>query len=372
MSRFSCLPRLSFVFASLFVISIGGCERLAAHATSDRPSPDPRGLDRTLPAAPPIFISAPIAEAFCEIDVDGVLHDTETDYVARVITCENGGADLEALKALAISARSIAYYSMIKAGTICDSSKCQVYSCNTEPSAKHIQAAVETAGQYLSFDNPKGPVLTYGFYVAGDKDHSDACVGLDPSKGAEKHITYNEGKSGVDVEQTSLGYQHDPDDTGYGQNRGCLGQWSSRCLEEQGYDHLEILQFFYGEDIDVLVAEGCSEGDTTGGDSDSSSASSGSSDSGSSGSSGSSDSGSSGGSSFSGSGGIDGTGTWGDSDSGTSDGESATSGIAGLPPGYGDDDELGCACKASDSGAPYRGAPWLALICVVGLVRRRR
>lgn len=356
------MPRLtvclSLVLASL-IITIGACEGLASRTITDARPTDPRGLDRTLPAAPLIFISAPIAEAFCEIDVDGVLRDTETDYIPHVITCENGGADLEALKALAISARSIAYYGMIKDGTICDSSKCQVYSCNTEPSEKHMQAALETAGQYLSYDNPKGPVLTYGFYVAGDKQRDDGCVGIDPKKGAEKYITYNEGKSGLDVEQTSLGYEHEPEQTGYGQNRGCLGQWSSRCLEGLGYDHLEILQFFYGEDIDLLVAEGCTQGDTsTGGESESST--------GSSGSGGSSDSG------FNGSGGLDGTDGW--SNSETSDSEtsdSATTGTAGLPPGYGDDDDLGCACTSSDPSAPGRGIPWLALILVFAVSRRR-
>jgi hypothetical protein len=54
-------------------------------------------------------VPAPLPAAHCEIEVEnqGVL-DLEEDYLPHVITCENGGANLEALKAQAIAARSVA------------------------------------------------------------------------------------------------------------------------------------------------------------------------------------------------------------------------------------------------------------------------
>ncbi len=195
-------------------------------------------------------VGAPLAEAFCTITVDGIGQlDTEDDYLPHVITCENGGANLEALKAQAIAARSVAYYNMANMGSICDGQGCQVYSCGAEPQAVHYQAVAETSGLYLSYD----ATLTYGFYVAGDTDTAPpSCVG---TAGATEHwITYNEGKSGPDVEQTELGFVGPP---GFGQNRGCMGQWGARCLEnDNGYDYDMILRFYYGADIEIPQAPG--------------------------------------------------------------------------------------------------------------------
>ncbi|MEZ4375684.1 MAG: SpoIID/LytB domain-containing protein [Polyangiaceae bacterium] len=195
-------------------------------------------------------VSAPLPNAYCTINVTGVgTISMEDDYLPHVIQCENGGANLEALKAQAIAARSVAYYNMATQGSICDSQGCQVYSCGATPSALHYQAVKETAGVYLSY----GGMLTYGFFVAGDSGvKAPSCVG---STGSTEHwVTYNEGKSGTNVEQTALGYIGPP---GYGQNRGCMSQWGARCLENSnGYDYERILQFFYGTDIKLLTSPG--------------------------------------------------------------------------------------------------------------------
>ncbi len=197
-------------------------------------------------------VNAPLAQAYCTMQVTGVgAVDTETDYLPHVVQCENGGADLQALKAQAIAARSVAYYNMASAGSICDGQGCQVYSCGATPTAKQLQAVAETAGQYLSYN----AMLTYGFYVAGDPNTSPpGCVGVDANASTEHWVTYNEGKTGGDVEQTALGYIGPP---GFGQNRGCMGQWGARCLESgKGYDYRQILQFYYGADIGILTAPG--------------------------------------------------------------------------------------------------------------------
>lgn len=194
-------------------------------------------------------VAAPLGAAYCDINVVGKgVKALEDDYLPHVITCENGGASLEALKAQAIAARSVAYYNIATQGSICDGQGCQVYSCGAAPQAKHYQAVKETAGMYLSYAG----TLTYGFYVAGDPNTGGMyCVG---SSGAtEKYVTYNWGKSGGDVKQTSLGYIGPP---GFGQNRGCMGQWGARCLEGRGFGYMDILRFYYGSDIQVLQASG--------------------------------------------------------------------------------------------------------------------
>ncbi|MBX3129862.1 MAG: hypothetical protein KF718_24310 [Polyangiaceae bacterium] len=195
-------------------------------------------------------VVAPLAQAYCSITVQtkGV-KSMEEDYLPRVITCENGGANLQALKAQAIAARSVAYYAIATSGSICDSQGCQVYTCGAQPQAKHYQAVQETAGMYLSYAS----MLTYGFYVAGDSAvQPPGCK--DVGGTTTKYITYNQGKTGTGVTQTTLGWVGPP---GYGQNRGCMGQWGARCLENNnGYDYVQILRFYYGDDIQILKAPG--------------------------------------------------------------------------------------------------------------------
>ncbi|HEY0135858.1 MAG TPA: SpoIID/LytB domain-containing protein, partial [Nannocystis sp.] len=216
--------------------------------------------DLAQPDAPPTAVTpAPLPSAFCQIKVNGVPKDTETDYLPHVIQCENGGANLEALKAQAIAARSVAYYAMAENGTICDGQGCQVYSCGSQPSAIHIQAVQETAGQYLSFNNTeKGRVLTYAFFVSGDNDQTANCHGVSLNANTENYVTYNEGKTWTGVKETSLGFQYKtPSAYGYGQNRGCMSQWSARCLENnKGYKYDAIIRYFYGEDIEIAQAQG--------------------------------------------------------------------------------------------------------------------
>ena len=193
---------------------------------------------------------SPPTQAHCNIVVQGKgTKSMEDDYLPHVIQCENGGANLQALKAQAIAARSVAYYAIATSGSICDGQGCQVYGCGATPQAKHIQAVKETAGQYLTYGN----MLTYGFYVAGDSNAAPpGCK--DYAGTTSKYVTYNEGKTGTSVTQTSLGYIGPP---GYGQNRGCMGQWGARCLEnDNGYDYKKILQFYYGADIGIAQATG--------------------------------------------------------------------------------------------------------------------
>lgn len=197
-------------------------------------------------------VDAPLAEAFCTAVVTGVATvDTETDYLPHVINCEHGGAGIETLKAQAIAARSVLYHSMGEHGSICDGTNCQVYSCGRTPSAIHQQAVDETSGVYLNYNGN----VTYGAYLAGDPDTAPPdCVG---GPGESSAITYNEGKTGTDVEQTGLLWIWDPSEGGYGTNRGCMSQNGSSCLEDHlGYDYVEILQFYYGADIGMLQAPG--------------------------------------------------------------------------------------------------------------------
>lgn len=235
------VSRLAAAALALGVVCAGGCSR-------DDDDPRFRGDYVDLAAVP-----APLPEAYCEILVEGVgVVDMETDYLPHVVACENGGAEFEALKAQAVAARSVAYYYVAKEGSVCDSQGCQVYSCNNQPSEQVYQAVLETSGLYMHYND----TLTYTFYVAGDNQTAPpSCVGA--GAGTESFVTYNEGLSGDDVEQTSLGWVFEPGEVGYGQNRGCMSQWGARCLEnELGYGFEDILRFYYGEDTVLAQAQG--------------------------------------------------------------------------------------------------------------------
>ena len=198
-------------------------------------------------------VVAPLDEAFCVAEVDGVGPlEAEAVYLPQVIACENSGAAHEALKAQAVAARSVLYWNMGTHGSICDSQACQVYSCNNPVLPEHEDAVLATSGQYLAYNNN----VTYGFYVNGDPDTGPpSCMG-DPQATNEPFITYNEGLTGTDVIQTTLGFVFDPADAEYGQNRGCMSQWGARCLEDGGRVLIDILRFYYGDDIALLQATG--------------------------------------------------------------------------------------------------------------------
>jgi hypothetical protein len=179
-----------------------------------------------------------------------VLAAAEDDYLPRVVACENGAADFQALKAQAVAARSYLYYRMQRTNSIEDGQQDQVYTCGRPPAARHYQAVAETAGEVLL--NAQGNVIA-AFYVAGAITTNPGCVPTagdrDPTN-TERYVTYNWGKSGSAVTPSTLGHPASP------LNRGCQSQNGAHCLSTQGWDYRDILRFYYGMDIRLEVAQG--------------------------------------------------------------------------------------------------------------------
>jgi hypothetical protein len=190
--------------------------------------------------------------AYCSVSVIGKgTKQMETDYLANVINCENGAADLEALKAQAVAARTYAYYKIATSGSIKDGTGDQVYSCGKTPSAKHHQAVKETSGQVLRY---QGKVIC-AFYVAGAKPSASNCVATsgdsDPTS-TEKYVTYNASKSGGGITQSKLGWVS----ASNLYNRGCMSQNGSHCQAVNKKGYKEILKFYYGSDIELITTTG--------------------------------------------------------------------------------------------------------------------
>jgi hypothetical protein len=190
--------------------------------------------------------------AICSVDVSGKgQKDVETDYLPHVITCENGAADSEALKAQAVTARSYMYYKVATSGGVKDGTGDQVYTCASKPQQKHLDAVKATSGQVIVWSG----VVICSFFVAGAKPSAASCAASasdpDPTS-TEKFVTYNEGKSGSQVTQSSLGWVSPTNKY----NRGCMSQNGSHCLSLKGRPYREIVRFYYGADVELPIASG--------------------------------------------------------------------------------------------------------------------
>jgi len=189
-------------------------------------------------------------DAYCTATVTGVGDvDVENDYLPHVVMCENGGASFEALKAQAVAARSYLYYRLNGNGTIGDGTGDQVYTCSRQPGMAQYMAVAATSGQVLGYMGTQ----VAAFYVAGSKQTPPSCMGgtNDPT-GTEHFVTYNQGLSGDSIVQTTLGFVS----PGNYANRGCMSQNGSDCLSDDGMVYDDILRFYYGEDIEIVQAQG--------------------------------------------------------------------------------------------------------------------
>lgn len=209
-------------------------------------------------------------EAPCEINVSGVgMVDIEEEYLPGVVACENGNAPPEALKAQAVQARTFLYYKIFVNGqtTIGNSQSDQVYSCSYRPNGpgpEHVAAVDATRGQYLTWED----TIIASFYVAAaippnpdPDDPYNSCRGNggnDPTN-TERFVTYNLGKSGCDIQMSNQGFvPADCRDNPH--NRGTASQNGQSCLANTGVGYRDMFAMYYGDDIELVVADGACGG----------------------------------------------------------------------------------------------------------------
>lgn len=191
-------------------------------------------------------------DAYCDVRVEGVgTIDVENDYLPHVVSCENGGASFEALRAQAVAARSYMHYKLNRGGSIADGTSDQVYTCSRPPRDEHYEAVRATSGQVIMYED----IVVCSFYVAGAIPSADSCVAnssdRDPTN-TERYVTYNWGLAGGGIEQTRLGWVNPGNDY----NRGCMSQNGSDCLSDAGWAYDDILRFYYGDDAELETTVG--------------------------------------------------------------------------------------------------------------------
>ena len=229
-----------------------------------------------LPALPELDSDADISQWLpeCVQTPHGCLALDE-EYIAGVIQCEiagvtNSGA---ALEAQAIAARTyLAAYGSRK-GTSDLMNITARFQCWKKPkSERALLAATSTSGiimlktglpinanyvsgtRHLSYDcQPKPPSESgYGYeswsemraeYQARRRARKRA--GFKGTDWTEVVVTRNEGNTGHNVNRTPMHGQTK-------RNRGALSQRTAICLAENlGYETLDILRYFYGDDFDL-------------------------------------------------------------------------------------------------------------------------
>lgn len=192
-----------------------------------------------------------------------VARDMETDYLPNVLACELGeGRSPAAYRALAIAARSFAYYiAQVQNKTLKDSTQHQVYGCAyASPTPAIYEAVNATRGIILSHGNQ----LVAGMHAQGSRTSTSTCRPSEKETGStEWRITYNQGRSGAKCHEPAAvaatcltpaprpaGHPDSPN------NRGVMSQFGAECLGLQGKDHATILAFYFGTDAVLTPVSG--------------------------------------------------------------------------------------------------------------------
>lgn len=172
------------------------------------------------------------------------------DYVDRVVTCENGGANEEALKALAVAARTYALNRTDNCkNSIENSTNAQVMSTpNCTEASDKVKNAISTV---------RGSVLLYNGdifstqYSTGYGSNNGTC----PSSGSCTLVfkkSPSDEKSSITVPHSFLSFQEDGTYL-IGHDSG-LSQNGSNYMASQGKTYQEILEFFYADGIEITGA----------------------------------------------------------------------------------------------------------------------
>jgi peptidoglycan hydrolase-like amidase len=216
------------VIAILIMIFVNVNNASADYGNNHQAKPAPTPTPTSMPSGDTIRV---YRSATGQIDVLNI----ETEYLPYVLAAENDIAPFESMKAQAVASRTFAYYKKEHpSGTnfdVYDDSRDQNYKPWLVLTDIEINSVSQTNGIVIKW----GDVTICSFYVSGADDYA-------------KYVTYNEGKSGEDITQSTIGWvTNSPSSNPY--NRGAMGQIQANALADNGYAWQDILKYFYGNDI---------------------------------------------------------------------------------------------------------------------------
>ncbi len=195
------------------------------------PIPIPTTTHTTTPAGDTIDTIRVYRSATGQIDVLNI----EAEYLPYVVAAENDIAPFESMKAQAVASRTYAYYKKEHPSgvnfDVYDDSRDQNYKPWLVITDNLINSVSQTDGIVIKW----GGVIICSFYISGSDDTA-------------AYVTYNEGKSGDDITQSSIGWVTNPPSLNP-YNRGAMGQIQANALASNDYAWQKILKYFYGNDI---------------------------------------------------------------------------------------------------------------------------
>jgi peptidoglycan hydrolase-like amidase len=202
------------------------------------PVPTPKPTSTPVPTPTPVPITTSTGDtirvyrsATGQIDVLNI----EMEYLPYVVAAENDIAPFESMKVQAIASRTYAYYKKENPGganfDVYDDSRDQNYKPWLVLTDNLKNSVSQTNGIVFKW----GGVIICSFYVSGSGDTAT-------------YVTYNEGKSGEAIIQSSIGWITNPASLNP-YNRGAMGQIQANALANNGYTWQNILKYFYGNDI---------------------------------------------------------------------------------------------------------------------------
>ena len=205
------------------------------------------------PAVNSEYTSTLYSDAEIRLKSHTVSANIEDEYLPRILQEQKNSAGFninpEALKALAVADRSLLYYSLKAKGSIGSGGDAPVYDPSLVAQQSVDQAASDTVRELIQLKGQ--PVLGYavdGARPAGGTPFGVANLSLDPDPtGTERYVTYNNGRSGSKILTTKLGSKSNP------LNRGALSIQGADFLADHGWNYLDILHFYYGDDVQLTL-----------------------------------------------------------------------------------------------------------------------
>ncbi|NJD76328.1 MAG: hypothetical protein FIB08_04430 [Candidatus Methanoperedens sp.] len=214
----------------------------AGHGNKHRVKPVPASA----PDPTPVFTPAPIPAIIPSTTSDTIrvyrsatgrieVLNIENEYLPYVVAAENDIAPFESMKAQAVASRTYAYYKKEHPSgvdfDVYDDSRDQNYKPWLVLTDNLINSVSQTNGIVIRWSG----VIICSFYVSGSGDTA-------------AYVTYNEGKSGDEITQSTIGWVTNPPSLNP-YNRGAMGQIQANALANDDYTWQNILKYFYGNDI---------------------------------------------------------------------------------------------------------------------------